>query len=291
MKRYRSTKYEQRLRLSYDGLLQQWGVSTTEVDIPTSYGSTHVHIFGKENAPPLVLFHGVADDSALMWIYNAAGLAEQFSVYAVDTIGGPGKSTPSSNYNTSFDSAQWIDQVLDGLKLHSVNMAGVSHGGYLVQYYTLCRNERVNKGIALASTVPVTTAKETMAMMMKIFMPQALFPTSRNVRKLLAKLSGDNSAAFTDHPLITQHFELLLRGYNNMAMRYHQIIPFTAEQIIQIKPKLLYLVGEQDPFAVRGGKMQLEQHGMNVIYFPEAGHGINHELPEKINRAIIDYLL
>jgi pimeloyl-ACP methyl ester carboxylesterase len=290
MRRYRSKKLQRNLLLSYEQLLERWGVHTIDADIPTSYGSTHVHIFGRVDAPPLVLFHGVADDSALMWIYNAAGLAAHFRVYAVDTIGGPGKSIPNSSYNKGFDAALWIDQVLDGLELERVNLAGVSHGGYLAQYYTLTRTERVEKAIALASSVPVGTAKETMATMMKIFMPEALFPTKRNVRKLLVKLSGSNSAAFTDNPLVVQHFEQLLRGYNNMAMRHHNIISFSEEQIQHIKPKLLYLVGERDPFAIRGGKAQLELHQMNVIYFPNAGHGINHELPEQINTAIIDYL-
>jgi hypothetical protein len=32
--------------------------------------------------------------------------------------------------------------------------------------------------------------------MMKIFLPEALFPTKRNVRKLLVKLSGDHVEVF-----------------------------------------------------------------------------------------------
>lgn len=87
-----------------------------KLDIDTTYGTTHVIACGNEDNPPLVLFHGVGDDSALMWNYNAKFLSEHYRIYAVDTIGGPGKSVPS-----------------------------VSHGGYLAQLYALHRLERVKK--------------------------------------------------------------------------------------------------------------------------------------------------
>lgn len=289
MKRFRSKKSEMKLGMTSERLLAQWGVEITPSEISTCYGSTYVHVFGKVDAPPLVLFHGVADDSALMWVYNAAGLASHFRLYAVDTLGGPGKSVPNKSYDQSFDAALWIDQVLGGLKLGEVNMAGVSHGGYLVQHYTLMRTERVIKAAALASSVPVASAAQTMRMMMGIFLPEALFPTKRSIRKLLSKLTGANEAAFLDNPLIVQHFTTLLRGYNNMAMRPHKPIRFSDEQIERIKPKLLYLLGEQDPFAIRGGKQHLQHYSMNAKYFPEAGHGINHELPERINAELIQY--
>lgn len=64
---------------------------------------------GTEDSPALVLFHGVGDDSALMWIYNAPELGRHFHLYAIDTMGGPGKSVPNGNYNKEFDDVRWID--------------------------------------------------------------------------------------------------------------------------------------------------------------------------------------
>lgn len=289
MKRYRTKQAERNILSSYDRLLDEWGVEVAQLNVPTQYGSTHINVFGSSEAPPVLLFHGVADDSALMWLYNAAGLAPHFRIYAVDTLGGPGKSLPGEGYNKSFDIAVWIDELLDGLGLNQVYMAGVSHGGYLVQYYTLMRNERVIKAVALASSVPAEQSGNTMSMMLKIFMPEALIPTKRNIQKLLLKLTGENSAAFTGNPLIVEHFTYLLRGYNNMCMRYHKIVKFSDEQIDTIRPKLLYLLGEQDPFAIMGGQALLRQYGMSARYFPNAGHGINHEIADAINDELIAY--
>jgi len=40
-----------------------------------------------------------------------------------------------------------------------------------------------------------------------------------------------------------------------------------------------------------GGKSALFQYKMNVRFFPDAGHGINHEISEEINRILPEYFL
>lgn len=290
MKVYKGNEAKKHIHETYDRLLKAWNVEVEQVDIPTRYGSTHVNVFGKEGAAPVVLFHGVGDDSALMWVYNAAELAQHFKLYAIDTIGGPGKSVPNQNYNKNFEDEIWIDETLNGLGLGKVSIIGVSHGGFLAQCYAVRRPERVNKIACLASSVAAGTRGSPMKTMMKIFLPEALIPTKRNVARLLAKLSGKNSAAFTDNPLILEHFTYLLRGFNNMAMRYHKVAGFTDEQIEGIKDKTLCLVGEADPFAILGGKAALEKYKMNARFFADVGHGINHEIASEVNTLLIEYL-
>ncbi len=289
MKVYKNKKWKNKIVSSYDKLIQAWEVPVNEVLVPTSYGLTHVNVFGNSACKPLILFHGVADDSALMWIYNAKALSEHFQVYAVDTIGGPGKSIPNKNYNKQFDDAIWIDEILDYFKLNQVNIAGVSNGGYLVQYYTVMRNERVKKALSLASCVPEIHGVSPMKIMMKVFLPEALLPSTKNIIKLFKKLSGKNSNVFSENPLLVEHYTYLLKGFNNMAMGYHKVIGFTDEQIVSLKEKCMYLIGESDPFAIYGGKLALEKHGMHAIYYPEVGHGINHEIAEEINGMMIKY--
>ena len=68
MKVYKSKKKQQEIVRTYDRLLEQWGVEIEELEIDTRYGMTHVVACGKKQNPPLLLFHGVGDDTALMWI-------------------------------------------------------------------------------------------------------------------------------------------------------------------------------------------------------------------------------
>ena len=302
MKVYRNKKQEEIIRQTYDQLLKLWGCELLERDVQTNFGITHVIEAGQDGAPPLVLFHGVGDDSALMWIFNAAELSKHFKIYAIDTIGGPGKSVPNKNYNENFDDIAWIDQIFDELKLEKAFIAGVSNGGFLVQYYTLKHPEKVIKGISISSSVAAASneavdpknAKKAKAAamknMMKIFLPEALFPTDKNVCNLIKKMCGKNYNVFTENPTIMAHYKGLLRGFNNMAMRYHKVIAFTSAEVDSIRDKLIFLVGEDDPFEKLGGKERLIENHMNATFYPDAGHGLNHELSSQINAKIVEVL-
>ena len=291
MKKYRNEKAGKVILETYDRLLAAWACDTRERDVATSYGMTHVIECGKEDAPSLVLFHGVGDDSALMWIFNAAELGKHFHLYAIDTIGGPGKSVPNEYYNRDFDDIRWIDETLDGLGIRKAFFAGVSNGGYLVQYYTLRRPERVRKGISISCTVSTGGKKKSMMGMMMIFLPEALFPTDKNIDKLLRKLSGKNYAVFTENRDIMEHYKYLLKGFNNMAMGYHKVIGFTPEEVDSIRDRVVYLVGTEDPFEKLGGRAMLQENRMNAVFYEGAGHGLNHELADEINRKIISVFL
>ncbi len=287
MKAYRSKKAAKKIISTYDELLNQWDVPIQERMVPTTYGSTHVIVTGKEGGKPLLMFHGVGDDSALMWIYNAKALGEFYRLYAIDTIGGPGKSIMGEKYNTSYDDVIWIDEIMNYFKLEKSSIIGVSHGGYLVQLYTLYRQEKVDKAISISSSVPIEGSGNYMKTMMKIFLPEALFPTRRNVVKLLRKLSGNHVEVFTDHAIILEHYTWLLKGFNNMAMRYHKVRLFTTDEVEQIKGKIYYLVGLEDPFEKLGGAALLAKYNMNVKFYEGVGHGINHEIAEEINNIVI----
>lgn len=290
MKVYKSEKAKTNIVQTYDQLLAMWEVAVEEKDIETTYGTTHVILCGQDTTPPLVLFHGVGDDSALMWVYNAKELAKHFRIYAVDTIGGPGKSCPNGNYNKTFDEIKWLDEVFDALGLRQFYLAGVSNGSLMTQHYGIMRPDRVIKMICMSGSISVSGSSSPMIRMMKVFLPEALIPTKNNVIKLLKKMTGDNIAAFTGNPVLTEHFTWLLRGFNNMAMAYHTITYFDDAQIRSIRGKVLFLLGESDPLDDRkAAKAKLEQYQLDYRFFPGVGHGINHEIADEINQIIIRF--
>ena len=295
VKIYKNAEAEKAILKSYTELLKMWDTKINELDIMGRYGSTHVIEAGDANDPPLVLFHGVGDDAALMWIYNAKELAQTFHIYAVDTIGGPGKSMPGDGYDKTFDDEIWIDELLDSLKLDHVYMAGVSNGAYLTQMYMIRHPERVIRGISMAG-VPVETSGhgKTAAMkaMMKVFLPEALFPTDKNVMKLIRKMTGTNYRVFTDNEIVFLHFKQLMTGFRRSAMMNHKIRTFTDDEISSLKDKLLCIVGKKDPFIMLGGTQleeQIKRYPIQVIFMEDAGHGINHEKACEVNRIIKEF--
>ena len=290
MKVYRTKKMQREIIRTYNKLLEQWNVETEEINITTEYGTTHIVACGKKENPPLILFHGVGDDSALMWIYNAKYLSQIYRVYAVDTIGGPGKSVPGAGYNKDFDDVSWIDGILDKLSIEKAFFVGVSHGGYLVQIYTLSRPERVKKGISISGALSVKREGERVPAMIKIFLPEALFPTKKNVKKLIEKLCGENVAVFMENSDIMEHYTYLLKGFNNMSMGYHKVRTFNEEEVDIIREKVEFLVGLEDPFEKLGGEDALRRNHMKVTFYENAGHGLNHERAEEINAKIVEIL-
>ncbi len=289
IKLYRSKRGEQALLASYDRLLGQWGVPVEERDIPTRYGTTHVLIAGDAALPPLVLFHGVGDDAALMWVYNAAELSQHFRLYALDTMGGPGKSRPNAQYGKGFLQECWIDDTLDGLGLGTVLVAGTSNGAYLAQRYAARRPQRVRRCVSMAGGLAAGVGSP-MGKMMRVFLPEALLPTKRNVGKLLAKMIGENIAVFTGNEALMEHWTLLLRHFNNMAMGFHRIAPLNAEEVAALRGKTLFLLGDRDPLAYSAACVEtLEREGMEYHVYPGVGHGVNHERATEVNGELIDF--
>lgn len=288
MKVYKNNKAKINIYNTYDKLLKLWDVSVEELNISTTYGTTHIIKCGKATNPPLVLFHGVGDDSSLMWIFNAKELSKHFCIYAIDTIGGPGKSCPNENYTKAFDEIKWLDEVFDSLKLNRIYAAGVSNGSYIVHHYGIMRPEKIMKIICMAGSISVKESGSPLKTMLKVFLPEAIFPTKRNVVKLMKKLTGDNSKVFTENPYIMEHYTYLLKGFNNMAMSYHKLEYFNETQIASIRDKALFLRGDADPLS-NNCKAVLDKYNMNYRFFKGVGHGINHEISRQINKIIIEY--
>lgn len=128
--------------------------------------------------------------------------------------------------------------------------------------------------------------------MLKVFLPEAIFPTNKNVVKLIKKLTGVNSKVFTENKLIMEHYTCLPRGFNNMAMSCHKIKYFCDEEINNLHNKCLFLLGEADPMGdINKSKAKLEKYNLEYLIYKGAGHGLNHEIAEEINKNLVEYFM
>ncbi|GAB6926208.1 hypothetical protein JCM10914A_01910 [Paenibacillus sp. JCM 10914] len=97
MKRFKLDVGRQYVYASYDRLLGGWNVAYTEQDIHTTYGTTHIITAGSPDRPPLLLLHGTADNSALMWIYNARELSNHYFLLLLIISEGREKANPMAS--------------------------------------------------------------------------------------------------------------------------------------------------------------------------------------------------
>lgn len=291
MKVFKSEKGRDELYQSYNRLLKQWGIEVSESDIETKFGVTHVLEAGKKNKRNLMLFHGVGDNSAMMWIYNAKVLAKKFHVIAIDAIGGAGKSMPSNKYGKEFSQTQWISELMTKLNIKKTDVAGVSYGCYLAQLVKIELPDRINRIIGMAGTISVEGGKSNTWKMIKAFLPEALFPNDKNVIKLLKKLTGSESESLILDGELMKHWKLMLRHFNNASMTYHKLKKFQKEDFIRIRDDSLFIIGDHDILSYYPGSLDIMRElGMQIEIIKNAGHIVNHEKPDIINEKIIRFL-
>ncbi|AXB44560.1 alpha/beta fold hydrolase [Amycolatopsis albispora] len=132
----------QRYLAVYDSLLD-WPQPAEELTIETTYGSTNVRRSGSRTGVPLVLLHGVTATS-LSFQAHAAALGERHPVYAVDSLGEPGRSVQTAPLPDAESIADWLDQVLAALGCERVHLAGVSRGGWLALNQAIRRPRRLS---------------------------------------------------------------------------------------------------------------------------------------------------
>jgi len=145
---YKSTEGERLVLERYRQFLKYWPVPHQQTRVPTTQGETFVIVSGPENAPPLLLLHGGASNSA-MWMGEISSFARLFRVYCIDMIGEPGLSAPSRPPLGSDAYGVWLDDVLNHLSLDRVSVVGISLGGWLAFDYAIRRPARVEKIVAL----------------------------------------------------------------------------------------------------------------------------------------------
>jgi pimeloyl-ACP methyl ester carboxylesterase len=146
---FKTPQGEARFRAAYDAALKLWPVPYEELDLATRFGPTHVVAAGPKNAPPLVLLHGYMATS-VMWGLNIADFSEHYRVYAIDTMGQPGKSLPTEPIRDAADYVAWLTATFDALHLDRASVVGMSYGGWLALRFAVAAPERVSRLVLLS---------------------------------------------------------------------------------------------------------------------------------------------
>lgn len=145
---YKSAEGRRVVEQRYREHLDAWPVPREELRIDTSVGETFVVASGPVDAPPLVLLHGSGANTTA-WRGDVADWASRYRVYAVDLPGEPGFTAPTRLPLDSDATASWLDEVMDGLGLDTIALAGMSLGGWTALDYVLRRPGRVTALVLL----------------------------------------------------------------------------------------------------------------------------------------------
>jgi pimeloyl-ACP methyl ester carboxylesterase len=278
---------------SYDECLSLWPVPHQTVNVPTSFGDTHIIICGSKDKPPLILLHGLGFSST-MWYPNIEGLSNDFNIYCVDIIGDTNKSVCNGKPANRVELALWLHEVIIALNLEKPNIAGLSYGGFITLNFAYHYAELVNKVILLCPAATIKPFK--IQFYIRIF-TLLLFSKGKVLQGFMDWMFGGR---YQVNPVFLKQFETGVKLRRSMRAEYTKtssksIWPtvFTKEELKEIKPNVLLLVGDKEEIynpkkVITRAKKWIP--GVQTILIPNVGHGMSMEQPELTNKYIVNFI-
>ena len=275
---------------AYDAVLRKWPVPCAELDVPTTFGDTHVILSGPAGAPAVVMLHAFFA-TATSWYATAAALSERHRVFAVDIMGEANKSRPTRVISSADDYLQWFSQLADGLGLDRMSLVGNSMGGFGAAYCAMHMPGRVRR---LALISPAATFHSILPFYTHIFLPKAaylFFPWLPGIEWTMRR-SVD--WAFAGLPSNGPWEELFYRAmlYGTTQTRVMPRV-FTGEELARIEAPTLLLVGEQEriyrPEKAASAARRL-MPSVQVGLIPHAHHVAAIANPDAVNAWLTAFL-
>ncbi len=208
-------------------------VPVRERTLATSFGETYLLEAGREEDPPVFLFHGSCSNSA-MWIGDIAALSGSRHVLCVDILGEAGNSAPNRPDLASDVYARWVGEILDALEMPSADFIGNSLGGWLALQFATRHPERVSRLVLLAPSgiVPIRLS----------FIVRSIYHASRG-RKGIETLSR---LIYGEDDIPREAVEtswLIMENYNPIL---GALPVYTDAQLGRLSMPVLYIAGEDD---------------------------------------------
>ncbi|WP_299207428.1 alpha/beta hydrolase [Brumimicrobium sp.] len=175
----------------YNEKLEELNIDFTYQTVATKFGETNIIVTGNPENPPILLLHG-SNGCAPIALETYPNLSQQFCVYAVDVLAQPNKSAETRLSMKDESYGEWVNEIIDQLKLEKVTLAGFSFGGLII-LKTLEFNESKIKEVYLSAPAYIVNGNPIKAIF-KFFIPMKRFMKTKKekyVEKFLKEVFTD----------------------------------------------------------------------------------------------------
>lgn len=260
-----------------------------------SSGITHYRLEGPEDGELVVLIHGGMVSGMFAWEQNFRALTNNgFRVLMYDLYGRGYSDRPDENYTPSLLFAQF-QELTDSLGIRKpFCLAGLSLGSMVAIDYTQRHPEEVKKLMLIS---PAARGKFKMRSVLKVPLLSDMLMTAYWYPRTV----GNQMQEFYE-PEKFPEYEAELRemirykGYkeSNYSTWVHTLTYNMEPAIRQIGNEgtpVALVLGEQDPYVQPDEAISYRQliPAIDVFTIPEAGHIVNFEKPEEVNRLMIRF--
>ena len=283
--RFRSEAARHRFLAAYDAALAHWPAPPRQVDVETTFGTTHVLAPGEAAGTPIILLHAIAVSSPA-WYADVAALSASHPVYAVDTITDPGRSVQTARIRNGEDYGAWLIEVLDGLHVDGVHVVGLSYGGWLA----LNQAVHAPNGIASITAVdPVGALGRPKTRFMIGMVPDSLLALAKSEKAIHRLLGRLNNGAVPTQPLL----DLSIVGLRTFVGKQPFPKRMSDEELLSIRVPTLVILCECSPVntaqrAADRARRCIPEVQVEVV--ANSGHMLPIEHPDQFTRRVLSFV-
>jgi pimeloyl-ACP methyl ester carboxylesterase len=288
---FRSPETQERYLQFYDEKSKNWPVTSQTKMVETPYGQTFVRISGPDQAPPLVLLHGGGANS-LMWIPNIEGLSESYRTYAVDDIYGYGRSLYLRKMRSGDDIVIWLNELFTALELgDSINLVGLSYGGWQASQYALRFANRLDKIVLIAPAATILPlSKEWINRAVLMIVPHRYFVKSMFFWILEDLVKKDEAGKILVENWVDEIF------LASKCFKFKMLVSPTVlvnKELQSLRLPTLFLVGENEKiYSAQKAVQRLNNVAphLKTEILPNCGHDLWIVQAETVNKIILQFL-
>ena len=281
---YRSTTGKEEILALYDKQLKRLENVYSDKWISTSFGETHVIETGNLEGEPLLVFHGGNATTA----YNLLAcdfLMKDFHIYAVDTIGHPGKSAEVSLSPKNYDYGKWAGEVISKLGYESICCFGGSFGAGIIAKTMCAAPDKVKKAVLyVPSGIKNAPAINSISMMFPMIMYWITYE-DKWLRKCMLPM------AVTEENITEDIYETAKLSINYSKVKSGMPSDVAEKDMKQCNAPTLVMAAEKDClFPAKGVIPRAEKIIKNVTTYLLEDRGHMSSLTDKEKQMIIEFL-
>jgi pimeloyl-ACP methyl ester carboxylesterase len=236
---YKKADSKAKVLALYDRQMKKLNYPYKDLYVETPYGETHLVETGDLSGKPLLVFHGGNSTSA----YNLLAcsyLLKDFHIYAVDTIGHPGKSAEVSLSSRNYEYGIWASAVIDALGYEKMVCFGASFGaGILAKTMCVSPQKVETAALLVPSGIKNAPAYKSMSMMF----PMIMYWITGNEKWLIKCILP---MAISEDTIDEETFETVKNSIDNVKIKAGMPSDVKPADIQKCKAPTLVLAADND---------------------------------------------
>lgn len=269
---------------AYEETLNLWNVEFSEKYVQTSFGKSHCIMCGDKANPPLVMLHA-ANCGSTIWYPNVMALSEHYMIYAIDLITEASKSILEKQIHKVEECALWLKETIDGLELDSMNLLGLSIGGWNAANFAMAYPERVRKLILLS---PVQTFTKMYFTFFFKIMKMGISPSRKKVEEYIG-WGSENEGTLPDS--VINQFTIATLNISPKGSFYPKMLE--TKKLKKLSMPVMVLMGQGEfAFNVKKAEKAAKENikDLHMEILNNTSHLISVSLPDVANNKIEEFL-